>query len=65
MLLKKILNIKSGSSKPNKEKIGKINKLQIIKIAEMKSVDMTGRTLESMSRSIIGTANSMGIIVKD
>lgn len=64
-LLKKAANIKSGSGKPNKEKIGKITKLQIEKIAQMKSNDMTGSNLEKMANSIAGTANSMGLVIED
>jgi len=64
-LLKKAANIKSGSGKPNKEKVGKITKLQIEKIAQMKSNDMTGSNLEKMANSIAGTANSMGLVIED
>lgn len=65
ILLKKAAGIKCGSSNPNKDKVGKISKSQIIKIAETKSVDMIGSNIEAMSRSIKGTALSMGLIVED
>ncbi|PPI88960.1 50S ribosomal protein L11 [Candidatus Pantoea edessiphila] len=65
VLLKKVVGIKSGSSKPNQEKVGTINRTQIIEIAKVKSVDMTGSTIEAMSRSIEGTAISMGLVVED
>ncbi|QJC29170.1 50S ribosomal protein L11 [Enterobacteriaceae endosymbiont of Plateumaris rustica] len=65
ILIKKILGIKSGSSKPKLEKIGKITHDQIRQIAKLKSVDMTGINIESMMHSIEGTALSMGLIIED
>ncbi|MFI4847433.1 MAG: 50S ribosomal protein L11 [Candidatus Makana argininalis] len=64
-LLKKAVGIKLGSSKPNKEKIGKIKKKKIYEIAKIKSNDMTGSNIESMYRSILGTAYSMGLVLED
>lgn len=65
ILLKKIVGIKSGSGKPNQEKVGKITKKQILEIASMKKIDMTGSTLEKMAKSITGTAYSMGLTVEE
>ncbi|AAM67610.1 50S ribosomal protein L11 [Buchnera aphidicola] len=65
VLLKKAAGIKSGSSKPKIETTGKITKLQIEEIAKTKKNDMTGLNIESMMRSIEGTAKSMGLIVED
>lgn len=65
VLLKKIIGIKSGSGKPNQDKVGKINKNQLYEIAKIKYVDMTGSNLESVVNSIKGTAYSMGIEVVD
>ncbi|MFT8229791.1 MAG: 50S ribosomal protein L11 [Enterobacterales bacterium] len=62
-LLKKYSGIKIGSSKPNKDKVGKITKKQILDIVKIKISDMTGINEESMYKSIVGTANSMGLIV--
>jgi len=64
ILLKKMAGIKSGSGKPNQEKIGKITKKQILEIALIKKNDMTGANLEKMAKSIEGTAYSMGLIVE-
>lgn len=64
-LLKKAANIKSGSGKPNKEKVGKITKMQLQEIAQIKSNDMTGSSLEKMANSIAGTANSMGLVIEN
>lgn len=65
VLLKKAAGIKLGSSTPNKNKIGKVTKSQIREISEIKAADMTGANIEAISRSIIGTARSMGILVED
>ncbi|MFI4846928.1 MAG: 50S ribosomal protein L11 [Candidatus Makana argininalis] len=64
-LLKKASGIKLGSSKPNKDKVGKIKKNQIYEIAKIKSNDMTGSNIESMYRSILGTAYSIGLLLED
>lgn len=63
VLLKKTAGVKSGSSKPNKEKVGKVTSAQIREIAETKAADMTGADIEAMMRSIEGTACSMGLLV--
>lgn len=59
MLLKKRQGIKSGSGKPNKDKVGKVTRAQIREIAETKAADMTGATVET-KMSIEGTALSNG-----
>ncbi|QJC30055.1 50S ribosomal protein L11 [Enterobacteriaceae endosymbiont of Plateumaris sericea] len=64
-LIKKAIGIKSGSSKPKIEKIGKITHDQIRQIAKLKSVDMTGVNIEAMMLSIEGTALSMGLVIED
>ncbi|BAC24664.1 rplK [Wigglesworthia glossinidia endosymbiont of Glossina brevipalpis] len=63
--LKQAANIKSGSDNPKNKKIGKISIFKINEIAKKKSPDMTGSTLNSISKSIIGTAKSMGLSIED
>jgi len=65
VLLKKLSGIKKGASKTKSEQIGKINRLQIQEIAKIKNKDMTGSNIESMMRSIEGTAKSMGLIIEE
>jgi large subunit ribosomal protein L11 len=65
VLLKKATGIKSGSKKPKIEKIGTIKKNQIEEIAKIKKNDMTGSNIQSMMRSIEGTAKSMGFIIEE
>lgn len=65
ILLKKAAKIKSGSKKPKIEKIGKITKSQIEEIAKTKKNDMTGSNINSIIRSIEGTAKSMGLVIEE
>lgn len=65
ILLKKLAGIKSGSKKPKLEQIGKITYAQIKEIAILKNTDMTGTNIESMMRSIEGTAKSIGLIIEE
>ncbi|KUI97096.1 50S ribosomal protein L11 [Vibrio sp. MEBiC08052] len=64
VLLKKAAGIKSGSGRPNTEKVGTVTDAQIQEIAETKAADMTGADIEAMKRSIAGTARSMGLVVE-
>ena len=64
VLLKKAAGIKSGSGRPNTEKVATITDAQVQEIAETKAADMTGADIEAMKRSIAGTARSMGIVVE-
>jgi large subunit ribosomal protein L11 len=63
VLLKKACNIESGSGKPNKDKVAKITKSEIMKIAQIKIIDTNASDLESCARMVAGTARSMGIVV--
>ena len=63
--MKKAAGLKSGSAKPNKDKVGKVTKEQIRQIAETKAADMTGATIETKMKSIEGTARSMGLVVEE
>lgn len=63
-LIKKELNIASGSSTPNKTKVGKLSKAQLIKIAEMKMPDLNTKDVEQAMKIIAGSARSMGIEVE-
>lgn len=64
VLLKKAAGVKSGSGRPNTEKVGTVTDAQIQEIAETKAADMTGADIEAMKRSIAGTARSMGLNVE-
>lgn len=64
-MLKKALNLKSGSGKPNTNIVGKVTRAQLEEIARFKQPDLTAATLEAGVRTIAGTARSMGIAVED
>ena len=65
VLLKKALNLKSGSAVPNKTKVATITKAEVRKIAELKMPDLNAASVESAMSMIAGTARSMGITVVD
>ncbi|WMS89103.1 50S ribosomal protein L11 [Pleionea litopenaei] len=64
VLIKKALNLKSGSSRPNTEKVGKITRAQLEEIAKMKEPDLTAADLDAAVNTIAGTARSMGVDVE-
>ncbi len=61
VLIKKELGIESGSKVPHKDKVGKLTKDQLKKIAEIKMSDINANDLESAMKIIAGTARSMGV----
>ncbi len=61
ILIKKALGIESGSSTPNKTKVGKLTREQVKEIAQKKMVDLNAASLEAAMRTIEGTARSMGV----
>ncbi len=65
VLIKKALNLKSGSGRPNKDKVGKITRAQIKEIAEIKIKDTNAGSIETCMNSVAGTARSMGVDVID
>jgi len=63
-LIKKALGLKSGSSVPNRDKVGKLTRAQLEEIATTKQPDLTAADLEAAIRTIAGTARSMGVDVE-
>ena len=61
VLLKKAAGIASGSKTPNKEKVGKVTKKQVMDIVKLKMKDLNATNEEAGFRIIAGTARSMGI----
>ena len=64
-LLIKEAKIKKGSGTPNKDKVAKITREQVRKIAELKLPDLNATNVDMAMRSIEGTARSMGIEIVD
>lgn len=65
ILIKKACKIESGSAVPQRDKVAKISKEDVRKIAEMKMVDLNAADVEAAMRMIAGTARSMGVVVED
>lgn len=64
-LLKKAINLESGSPTPNKKKVGKITKAQFEEVAKRKIVDMNTKDIDQAMKILGGTARSLGIEVVD
>ena len=65
VLIKKACGIEHASGEPNKNKVAKITKEQVEKIAQTKMPDLTAADLDAAMPMIAGTARSMGIEVVD
>lgn len=63
-LIKKEVKIEKGAGEPNKNKIANIAIEQVIKIAKMKQNSMFANNLKAAVKSVIGSCNSMGILVE-
>ena len=64
VLLKKAAGLAKGSGVPNKEKVGKVTRAQVLEIARTKAKDLNASNEEAAARMIEGTARSMGIVVE-
>lgn len=60
-LIKKALDLKSGSAVPNKTKVGTMTKDQVREIAQKKMADLNAASVEAAMKTIEGTARSMGV----
>ncbi len=60
MILKE-LGIEKGSGVPNRDKVGKLTKDKVKKIAEKKKPDLRVRSMDAAMRIVEGTARSMGV----
>ncbi len=65
VLIKKALNLSSGSGEPQKEKVGKITRAQLEEIANIKMPDLNANDIDAAVNIIGGTAHSMGVDVVD
>jgi len=63
ILLKKAAGIAKGSGTPNRDKVGKVTKKQIMEIVKTKFEDLNANDEEAGAQIIAGTARSMGIEV--
>lgn len=66
VLIRKEAGIEKGSGKPNKDKVAKLTKSQVRKIAEIKMPDLNASSIENAMSMVAGTARSMGVeVVED
>lgn len=61
VLLKKAAGLKSGSGRPNTEKVGTVTRAQLEEIANIKMPDLSAADLDAAVKTIAGTARSMGL----
>ena len=61
ILLKKAAGLAKGSAMPNRDKVGKVTRKQIMEIVETKKNDLNASDPDHAARMIEGTAKSMGI----
>ncbi len=65
VLLKQLAGVAKGSSEPNKQRVGQVNRQQLKEIATRKLADLNADNLDAAVRIIEGTARNMGIKVVD
>lgn len=63
-LVREAAKIEKGSSTPNTNKVGKLNRKQLEEIAKIKMADLTAADLNAAVHTIAGTARSMGVDVE-
>jgi len=63
-LLKKAAGLASGSGEPNKVKVGKITKEQLMEVVKQKMPDLNARDPEAAARILAGTARQMGLEIE-
>lgn len=64
-LIREEIGIAKGSGKPNLDKVGKITRAQLEKIAEVKKDELNAIDVDGAVKIIAGTARSMGVEVVD
>jgi large subunit ribosomal protein L11 len=64
VLLKKAAGIASGSKEPNKTKVAKLTKKQVMDLVKVKMKDMNARSEDAAFRTLCGTARQMGIEIE-
>ena len=65
VMIKDIIKIEKGSGEPNKNKVGKITKAQLRKIAEEKLKDLNAYDVDGAMKILAGSARSMGVDLVD
>jgi len=60
-IILKTLGLESGSKVPNRDKVGKLTKMQVQQIAKQKLPDLRVTSEEAAMMVVMGTARSMGV----
>ncbi|MBI5274363.1 MAG: 50S ribosomal protein L11 [Chlamydiales bacterium] len=63
-LILKASGAQKGSGVPNRDKVGKINKKQVLQVAKQKWPDLRVHSEEAAMKVVEGTARSMGIEIE-
>eukprot|EP00004_Rigifila_ramosa_P002690 TRINITY_DN12771_c0_g2_i1.p3 TRINITY_DN12771_c0_g2~~TRINITY_DN12771_c0_g2_i1.p3 ORF type:complete len:143 (+),score=32.70 TRINITY_DN12771_c0_g2_i1:71-499(+) len=63
-LLKKAAGLASGSKEPNKVKVGKLTKAQLMDVVKIKMPDLNTNDPEAAARILAGTARQMGLEIE-
>jgi large subunit ribosomal protein L11 len=63
-MIKKALKLEKGSGVPNREKVGKLSKVQLEEIAKDKMEDLSARNVDAAMKIVAGTARSMGVDIE-
>jgi len=61
VLLRKAAGVEKGSSVPNRDKVGNVNRAQLEEIAVAKMPDLNTKDVDAAVRIIAGSARSMGL----
>ncbi|MGO3345526.1 MAG: 50S ribosomal protein L11 [Marinomonas sp.] len=64
VLLKKAAGLKSGSPRPNTQKVGTVTRAQLEEIVVAKQADLTASDMDAAVRTIAGSARAMGLEVE-
>jgi large subunit ribosomal protein L11 len=62
-LIKKAINLKSGSKTPGKASAGTIKRSQLAEIAQVKMKDLNANDIDAATKTIEGSARAMGLEV--
>lgn len=63
-LIKKSLNLKKGSGRPNRDKVGSLSLAKAEEIAKTKMSDLNTTNLDAAIKIVQGTAKSMGLKIE-
>jgi large subunit ribosomal protein L11 len=65
ILLLKAAKVEKGSAESHRTKVGKVSKVQVKEIAQLKMPDLNANDIDHAMSMVSGTARSMGITVEE